>query len=502
MNASRFWISVAVMSATIMQVLDTTIIIVALPHMTGELGANADSISWVLTSYLVASTVLMPLTGFFTDRLGRKKYLLISIAGFVVTSALCGLANGLPEMVFFRLAQGVFGASLVPLSQAIMVESFPPLERGKAMSIWAMGVMIAPVLGPTLGGYLTEMLSWRWTFYINLPIGIASFMLAARYVPDTPVKARSMDWLGFSALALSIGCAQLVLDRGAEKDWFDSSLIRNTTALAVLSFLAFVGRSMRGKHPLFDLTVLKDRNFAVASFITLVNGFGIFGSMLLLPLILENMLGFPAMEAGTYLMPRGIATFFCMLWVGEYANRFSLRKMVFWGICMNIAGAYLLTHLSPQAPGSIIFFPIVLQGLGMGLIFVPLSSVAFASIPPHLAAEAAGLYSLMRSIGSTVGLSAAATLLNYHTRVHWDEMRASITPYSVQAQQFLAPLGLTLDNAGTAVMAQLVQQQAQVQGFVDTYWIIALSFVGMLPLLLLITPQPKNTGPAPLLAHE
>src|SRR5512137_2235456 len=235
MNTNRILTAAAVMAATIMQVLDTTIINVALPNMAGQLDAGPDNISWVLTSYLIASAIIMPLTGFFTDRIGQKRFLLISIAGFVVTSMLCGMATSLFQMVLFRFLQGVFGAALVPLSQSIMLQIFPGEQRGKAMAIWAMGVMVAPIMGPTLGGWLTEYFSWRWTFYINLPVGILSFVLSMRYVHDTPTKARRMDWLGFASLAAAIGALQLVLDRGNEDDWFSSDTIIASAVVSALS---------------------------------------------------------------------------------------------------------------------------------------------------------------------------------------------------------------------------------------------------------------------------
>ena len=498
MNISRFWISVAVMSATVMQVLDMTIINVALPHMSGELGATPDSISWTLTSYLMASAVLMPLAGFFTDRLGRKKYLLISIGGFVIASALCGLATSLSAMVMFRLAQGMFGASLVPLSQAIMVETFPVESRGKAMAIWGMGVMVAPIMGPTLGGYLTEVFSWRWAFYINVPIGIVSLMLASRFVPDTPVRPRQMDWLGFGTLAIAIAAVQMVLDRGAEKDWFDSPMIVATAAVAVIAFALFLWKSLLGRgHPVFDLTVLRDRNFAASCLIMLSTGLGVYGAQLLLPLYLENFLGFPTMEAGLYLMPRGIATFVSMSLVGRFSNRFSPRSMVLLGIVLSFAGALTMTRLSPQAAGSVILVPMILQGLGMGLIFIPLASLAFATIPTRLAPEAAGLYSLMRAVGSSIGISIASTYLNYSTRVNWSELRGMITPYSVHAQRFLAPLKLKLDGSGVQVLAGVINQQALVNAFIATFWLTAASFAAMLPLLLLI----QSVKPKPAPAH-
>ncbi|HEY3461492.1 MAG TPA: DHA2 family efflux MFS transporter permease subunit, partial [Casimicrobiaceae bacterium] len=236
-QGSRFFVVMAVMAATVIQVLDTTIVNVALPHMAGELGASLDQISWVLTSYIVASSIVMPMTGYLTDRLGRRKYLLISIAGFVIASALCGIATSLTEIVLFRLLQGIFGASLVPLSQAIMVDSYPMHERGKALAIWGMGVMVAPILGPTLGGCLTEAVNWRWNFYINVPVGVLSFLLAARHVPDTPVKERGMDWWGVAYLAMFIGGLQYLLDRGQQEDWFDASSIRWSAAILAVGLV-------------------------------------------------------------------------------------------------------------------------------------------------------------------------------------------------------------------------------------------------------------------------
>ena len=497
-GAKRIWISVAVMAATVMQVLDTTIMNVALPHMAGELGATLDSITWVLTSYLMGAAVLMPMTGFFTDRLGRKRYLLVSIAGFVVTSALCGIATSLPEIVIFRLAQGVFGASLVPLSQAIMVETFPIESRGKAMAIWGMGVMVAPIMGPTVGGYLTEVISWRWTFYINIPVGIISFLLAARFVPDTEKRERRMDWTGFLTLAIAIASFQLMLDRGADEDWFESNLIVGMAITAVVAFAAFLYKSLAAQgQPLFDLNVLKDRNFAVSCMIMLCTGFGVYGGQLLLPLLLENVLGFPTLAAGLYLMPRGIATFVSMMLVGRFSNQFSPRSMVFCGMILSFLGALEMTHLTPQAPGTVIWIPMILQGFGMGLIFIPLSSLAFATIPGRLASEAAGLYSLMRSVGSSVGISIASTYLNYNARLNWAEMRDNINLYSGPTRDYLAALSQQLDATGLSALAQVVEQQAMVKAFINDFVLIAASFVAMLPLLLLIRAvRPQKADPA------
>ena len=317
------------MAATIMQVLDTTIINVALPNMAGQLDATPDNISWVLTSYLIASAIFMPLTGFFTDRIGQKRFLLISIAGFVITSALCGMATSLAQMVMFRFLQGVFGASLVPLSQSIMLQIFPGEQRGKAMAIWSMGVMVAPIMGPTLGGWLTEEMSWRWTFYINLPVGIASFILAMRHVPDTATRDRRMDWLGFASLAVGIGALQLVLDRGNQDDWFSSQTLIFAAFVSVVSFIFFIVYTLTGKHhPLFDLRIFRDRNFLVASLIMTTIGIGFFGGMLLQSLFLQNFLGYPTFEAGLYMAPRGLASFLVMIFVGKFVGKIDRKSVV------------------------------------------------------------------------------------------------------------------------------------------------------------------------------
>ncbi len=502
MKHNRLLSTIAVMSATIMQVLDSTIINVAVPNLAGELNAAPDAISWVLTSYLLGSAVLMPLTGYLSDRLGRKRFLVGSIAGFVIASALCGFATSLPEMVFFRVLQGLFGASLTPLSQAIMVETYPPESRGKAMAIWGMGVMVAPVLGPTLGGYLTDTLSWRWTFFINIPVGIISVLLAIRYVPDSPVKSRQMNWVSFAALALAIAAVQLVLDRGAGKDWFDSTEIVTSTLIGIVAFSVFVWISRNpAAHPVFNLAVLKDRNFVMACLIMLSTGFGIFGSLLLLPLFMENMLGYPTLEAGLHLMPRGIATFFGMSIAGRLSGKVSLRALLTSGMLLSLAGSLMLTQITLQITGETVLPGMILQGLGMGLVFIPLATLAFSTLPPALAPEAAGLYSLMRSLGTSVGISLASTCLNYNARIDWQLLASHITPFNPAVTDYWQRVhqafngtgtgNLALDNGSLELLARVVQQQASLQAFVQSFWVGAISFILMVPLLLLIrTPKP------------
>lgn len=502
MNASRLLTSVAVMGATIMQVLDTTIINVALPHMAGQLDATPDNISWALTSYLIGSAIFMPLTGYFTDRMGQKRYLLISIAGFVITSALCGMANGLAEMVMFRFLQGVFGASLVPLSQSIMLQVFPGEQRGKAMAIWAMGVMVAPILGPTLGGWLTDTMSWRWTFYINLPVGILAFLLALRHVPDTAVRERRMDWLGFASLAIGVSAVQLVLDRGNQDDWFSSANLVIAAVVAVFALVFFVIYNLTGKHhPLFDLRIFRDNNFLVASLIMITIGIGFFGGMVLQSLYLQNFLGYPAFDAGLYLAPRGIASFFVMMFVGKFSNRIQPRVFVLIGILASVAGNFLMSRFSADISATDLIMPQVLQGIGMGLVFVPISTLAFTTLPKAIAAEAAGIYSLIRAMSSAVGIAILTTYLSRSTQEYWGALRGYINPYNESLTAYLQPLHLTPhDGQGMALVAQTVLHQAQNNAYIDSFWFATLNFMMMLPLLLLVR-QPKNAvAPVPVAA--
>jgi len=504
MNANRVFTIIAVMAATIMQVLDTTIVNVALPSMAGQLDATPDNIGWVLTSYLIASAMIMPLTGFITDRIGQKRFLLISIAGFVVTSAMCGMATSLSEIVLFRFLQGVFGASLVPLSQSIMLQVFPGEQRGKAMAIWAMGVMVAPILGPTLGGWLTEYISWRWTFYINLPVGIASFILALRFVSDTPTKARRMDWTGFATLALGIGALQLVLDRGNQDDWFSSQMLVFAAIFAAISITFFIVYSLTGKHhPLFDLRIFKDRNFLVASLIMTAIGIGFFGGMLLQSLFLQNFLGYPTFEAGLYMAPRGLASFCVMVFVGKYSGRIKPRNFILTGILCSIAGNYMMTSFTAQMTANELLVPMILQGFGMGLVFVPISTLAFTTLPKETAAEAAGIYSLIRALGSALGISILVTYFSRDTQQNWGLLRGAITPYNDALHSYLAPLHLgASDPQGIHFAAQAVLQQAQNIGYIDSFWFATLNFVAMLPLLLLVrTPKKQSVAPVSVVAE-
>lgn len=497
--AERLMITFAVMSATLIQVLDTTIVNVALPHMAGQLGATSDQISWVLTSYLVSSAICMPLTGYLADVFGRKRFMLTCIAGFVVASALCGLSQSIGQIVFFRLLQGVFGASLVPLSQAIMADAYPPEERGKAMAIWGLGVMVGPVAGPTLGGWLTDAASWRWTFYINVPVGALSLFLASQFVPDTVRRLRRMDWTGFVLMALGIAGLQYVLDRGNQRDWFQSDDIVTGAIVGLLGLGAFIAYSLRyGERAIFNVRLFKDRNFGVSCLIMLTMGLGMYGALVLQPILLEGLLGYPIVLTGIVMAPRGVATAISMVIVGRLVSKVDARLLVAIGLAFSVTGSYMMTFYSFDVTLVNIMLPAFLQGIGLGLIFVPLSTVAYATLDRSRMAEAAGIYSLVRTIGSSIGISIVTTVMAHQAQIIWNELGAHITLYQQEVIDYLRRLHLSpRDPHGLAVIAQQIGAQSQMIAMLDAFKLITLSTLFMAPLVLLLRKAARTSQAPP-----
>ncbi|MGD8795733.1 MAG: DHA2 family efflux MFS transporter permease subunit, partial [Thiohalophilus sp.] len=469
------------------------------------LSATSDQISWVVTSYMVSSGIFMPLTGYFTDRFGQKPFLLVSIIGFVIASVLCGISTNLSEIVTFRLLQGISGAALVPLSQSIMVATFPPEERGKAMAIWGMGVMVGPILGPTLGGWLTEYMSWRWTFFINLPVGILSALLVWRYIPDSKRNERNMDWVGLVLLALGVASLQFVLDRGAQDGWFDSVSIQFATYLILVGFVGFGLHTLNHKgHSLFNREVFLDRNFITASFLIAFLGLGLFGSMLLQPLMLEGLMGYPTLTTGLSLAPRGLASMFSMILVGRLINRIDPRLIIITGIALFTLGSYQTTQYSLVMSIGWVILPMVLQGLGLGMIFIPLSTLAFSTLPPRHAAEAAGMFSLLRTIGSGIGVSVVVTVLTRHAQYAWHHLGAQLSPFNPAVEPYLNQLGMTLQSPqAPAILAEELSRQAQMIGFLDAYIFVTVAFAAMTPLVFIMkSPPPSRASTQPLPAGE
>ena len=492
----RWIITATVMTATLMQVLDTTIVNVSLPHMQGSLSATPDEISWVLTSYLISSAIMMPLTGYFTDKLGQRNYLLISIAGFVAASAFCGAAQSLDEIVLFRLLQGVFGAPLVPLSQAIMTNGFPENERGKAMAIWGMGVMVGPILGPTLGGYLTEIASWRWNFYVNLPVGILCLIVAWRVIPDTPKKQRLMDWPGLGLISLGIGALQFLLDRGSQNDWFDSLSIRMAGLLTVVGFVGFIFHSLHSQRSVFDIRIFKDRNFTISSIMLAMFGLGMYGAMVILPIMLENLLNYPVLTTGMVMAPRGMSALVSMMIVGRLGNKVDPRLIIGLGIVISVIGMSIGAFYNLGVSTAWLVLPLILQGFGTGLIFVPVSMVAFSTLPASMRAEGAGLFSLLRTIGSSVGISVTMTIYSRHAQMAWNQIGGSINPYNPALHAYLHSLNMNIHQPeAIALLTQQLGMQSQMVSLVNVFAFISVSFLVMLPLIFLLKNNTNRGAP-------
>ena len=384
-------LTLCVMLATIMQALDTTIANVALPYMQGSLSATTDQINWVLTSYIVAAAIATPVTGFLEVRLGRKRLFLSAVAGFTAASVLCGMAATLPEMVLFRLVQGLFGASLVPLSQAVLLDSHPRERHGSAMAMWGVGVMVGPILGPTLGGWLTEAYNWRWVFYINVPVGLLTFLGLSAYLSETKLSKGSFDWLGFAMLSIAIGSFQMMLDRGEQLDWFNSSEIVIEAVLAALAFYLFLVQTFTVKEPFIDPAIFRDRNFAIGLCFIFVVGIILLASLALITPYLQNLMNYPVLTAGLVLAPRGMGTMVAMMVVGRLINRVDPRVLLGTGLLLTAAVLWEMTGFTPNVSQWTLVRTGVLQGMGLGLMFVPLSTIAFATLPAALRTQGTAL---------------------------------------------------------------------------------------------------------------
>ena len=485
--SSRLLPGIAVMLTTVMVIMDMTIVNVTLPHMMGALGATADQVTWVLTAYIVAEAVTIPLTGWLAGRFGRRSVLLGGIAGFVAASALCGQSTSLTEIVVFRLLQGVAGAPLIPLSQAVLVNAFPAEERGKAMAIWGIGIMLGPVLGPTVGGFVTEHLNWRWVFYINLPVGLLNLALVVRLIPQTARRAVGTDWLGTLFMVIGVGSLQTLLDRGNQEGWWQSGLIDLLTLTALLALVLFVTRTLSVPSPIVDLRLFRDRNLAVASGMMLVFGLGLFGTIAVQPIMLERLLGYPAETTGLVMAPRALGSALSMAIVGRLTGRVDLRWLVGTGMGLAAAATWIMSWYDLGISPAWIVWPGVLQGLGMGAVFVPLSTMAYGSLAPEQADAGAGLFNLARTLGSAMGVSIAATWYTRYGQIGWNQLGGHINPFNPALYHWLDAHGMTLsDPLASALLAEELGRQSSMLAFTRVFQLIALSFLLMAPLLLLL----------------
>jgi DHA2 family multidrug resistance protein len=494
------WIvAIAVMFATFMEVLDTTVVNVSLPHIAGSLSATIDESTWVLTSYLVANAIVLPLTGWLAGHFGRKRLLMTSVTGFTISSLLCGLAPNLPLLVMFRLLQGATGGAMQPLSQAVLLEAFPPHERGKAMGFWGLGIVVAPILGPVLGGWLTDTYSWRWVFYINLPVGITSLVMTKLYVFDPSYlrkDTKRIDYLGIGLLALWVGSLQLALDLGQERDWFSSPFILTLVVLSGAGVIAFLVREWMAGEPVVDLRVFKVRSYATGVFLMTSLGFVLYGSLVLLPIMLQTLLGYPSLQAGIAMAPRGMGSLIGMPLIGNLIGRFDARKMVAGGLILGALTLFWLGELNLNAGYWDIFWPQFAQGFALSMLFVPLTTISMDPIPRERMGNATSLFNLMRNLGGSVGIAVTGTLLARHQQAYFNIFGAHVDEYSPAATKaiesardgFIAAGAdpVTATQRAYASVAGIVHQQAAMVSFVQLFRLLGIIFLLLLPLVMLM----------------
>jgi DHA2 family multidrug resistance protein len=499
----RALITVCAMIATLMQALDATIANVALPYMQGSLSATSDQITWVLTSYVVAAAIMTAPVGWLSSRFGRKHLFMLCLVGFTAASMLCGIAQSLSQMVLFRLLQGVFGAALVPLSQSLMLDIYPPAQRGLAMAIWGMGVMVGPILGPTLGGYLTDVYNWRWVFYVNLPFGILATAGLALYMPRSPINVTlRFDWTGFAVLALGLGALQMMLDRGQDQDWFSSGEIITEAVLAGLGIYLFVVHLLTAKKPFITPRIFVDINLSASLAMMFSVSVVLLATSALLAPWLQILGGYPVATAGLVMAPRGIGTMVAMLIAGRLTSRFDPRKIMAFGLLLLLWSLYQSTGWTPDIGERQLIITLVLQGAALGFVFIPMNVVAFATLPANLRTDGTSLLSLLRNIGSAIGISVTFSLLAHNTQVLHSELGAYVTPFNRALQgggavsHYLSPH----TAVGTRLLDAVVNNQAQIIAYVDDYKFMMLVTVPSL-LLLLVMRRPVTTPAAAAPAH-
>ena len=496
---NRWLVAISVMAGTFMVVLDTTVVNVSLPHIAGSLSASVEEATWALTSYLAANAVILPITGWLANYFGRKRLLLFSVTSFTTASLMCGLAPSLGFMIVFRILQGLSGGVMQPLSQAVLLEAFPPEERGKAMGFWGIGIVAAPILGPVMGGWLTENWSWRWVFYINLPVGAVAVVMIWLFIFDPPYIRRGsarIDYWGIGLLTVGIGALQLGLDRGQEYDWFSSRLVTFLLITAAVSLLAMLARELLVRHPVVDLGVFRERTYATGVFLTTLMGAVLYGSLVLLPIMLQTVMGYSAYSAGITMAPRGIGTLITMPIVGVLLGRVDGRKMLALGFLFGAVTLLWLSWLNTNAGFWDLFWPQFVQGMAFGLLFVPLTTVTMDPIPNEGMGNATSLFNLMRNIGGSLGIALIQTFAVRQRQVHTTILVEHINPYSPATQIMLGRLKAAFMAAGadaataaeraTAALWGMVQKEAAVLSFLDSFHVLGLVFLIIVPLAFLM----------------
>jgi len=512
-GAVNSWlIAGTVMLATFMEVLDTSIANVALPHIAGNLSAGVDESTWVLTSYLVSNAIVLPLTGWFSTLFGRKRFYMGCVTIFTASSFLCGLAPSLPLLVVFRILQGAGGGGLQPVSQAILVESFDRRRQGMAMAVYGMGVVVAPIIGPTLGGWITDNYTWRWIFFINIPIGILSLVLTSLLIADPPYLVRrslkdgmKIDYIGLGLLTVGLGFLQVMLDKGQRDDWFGSTFIVWCALLAFGGLAAAVIWELRQKDPIVDLHLLRDRNFAVSTLTMYMLGFALYGSTVLLPILLQTLMGYTAEMSGLVLSPAGFAVLVMLPIVGKLLSKFEARWLVVVGLLVLGFGTILLARINLNISFGKIISLWMVSRLGLAFLFVPINVMAFSYIPKQKANSATGIINLARNIGGSAGISFVTTMLDRRAQVHQQVLVGHLTPLDARYQATLNGLAHTLMRQGSsaatamqqaqAMLYGLLRQQSSMLAFVDNFWLLGVVCLAMIPLMFVMKKSKPQKGP-------
>ena len=495
---ARYLIAFAVTLASVLELVDTSIVNVAIPHMMGNLGATLDEIAWVSTGYIVANVIILPLTGWLSVRFGRRNYYTGSIILFTTASFFCGNAHTLESLVFWRVVQGIGGGALISTAQAILFDVFPMSERGTAMAIFGMGVMVGPTLGPTLGGWITDNFAWPWIFYINVPLGIMAAILTWRFVPEPEhivEQADTVDWWGLLFLIMGIGALQILLERGESKGWFDSAEIATEAVIAAFGVVAFVVRELVADHPVVDLRILKNRQLTAGVVFGLALGFALYASVFALPILLQNLLGYTAWDTGKVILPGAIASAITMAFVGRYVTKVDARYMITAGVGLVFWSMWLHYRLTLAIGLGDLFWPMVLRGMGLGLIFVPLTNAAVADLHPRQFAQGTGLFNLSRQLGGSFGIAIAATLISRFTFQAQTALTAHVNVYQPGVAGWLAGATRTFERLGgsaqhaalqaQALLGRMIQAQAMMIAFERVFLTMGITFVCALPLLLL-----------------
>jgi DHA2 family multidrug resistance protein len=497
-SGNPWMIAVSVMIATFMTVLDSSVANVALPHIAGNLSASTDESTWVLTSYLVSNAIMLPATAWITRRIGRKRLLMISIVVFTGASLLCGIAINMPMLIVARILQGAGGGGMQPLAQSILLESFPPQQQGTAMAVYGVGIVVAPVVGPTLGGWITDSYSWRWIFYINLPMGLLALFMANMFIEDPPYIRQAfhgaIDYLGFGLMAIWLGTLQLLLDKGQEADWFGATWIRWITAISAISLIGFIVREFTNRDPIVQLRILANRNFATGTLINVTYGFVLYGLTAMLPLFLQTLMGYPALDSGLAVSPRGLGSIVSMMVVGWLVNRVDGRLLLACGFGILGYSTFLLSHVNLGISMASVALPNLINGFAGGFIFVPLTTLTMGRLRKEEIGNAAGIYNLMRNIGGSVGISSMTTLLERGSQTHQSYLAANVTAGASTVAQTLQGLqakfsvggadGYNAHQKAMGAMYTSLQQQASLLSYGDNFRLLGFLALVCIPLAL------------------